>query len=317
MLISASYKTDIPTFYGQWFMKRLEAGYCKMVNPYNSHVYTVQLDRTSVDGIVFWTKNAQPFMKSLHEIKTLGYPFIVQYTINGYPRELEQRLVNAQESVNTFRRIAEDFGPKAVIWRYDTILITSLTPVEFHLRNFHALAETLSGLTDEVVVSFAHIYRKTRRNMNAAAKRFGFTWHDPTAEKKRSLLARLVQIAEDYGFQVSVCAQPEFLVPGTRPAHCIDAERLSEISEKPIVARVKGNRPECLCYEARDIGEYDTCPHGCVYCYAVQDRDLAQQRFRKHNPESEFLYEPEAVVDRTKSQPRTKQIPLFPEDNDA
>ncbi len=33
MIISASYKTDIPTFYGEWFMNRLQAGYCKMVNP--------------------------------------------------------------------------------------------------------------------------------------------------------------------------------------------------------------------------------------------------------------------------------------------
>src|SRR5438874_5283695 len=39
MIISASYKTDIPTFYGEWFMNRLKAGYCKMVNPYSQHIY--------------------------------------------------------------------------------------------------------------------------------------------------------------------------------------------------------------------------------------------------------------------------------------
>jgi DNA repair photolyase len=55
---------------------------------------------------------------------------------------------------------------------------------------------------------------------------------------------------------------------------------------------VKGNRPECACHESRDIGEYDTCPHGCVYCYAVRTRALARRRFQQHDPEGEFLCTP-------------------------
>jgi len=38
MIISASYKTDIPAFYGEWFMNRLDAGYCDMVNPYGGQI---------------------------------------------------------------------------------------------------------------------------------------------------------------------------------------------------------------------------------------------------------------------------------------
>jgi hypothetical protein len=33
MIISASYKTDIPTFFGEWFINRLRAGYCKTLHP--------------------------------------------------------------------------------------------------------------------------------------------------------------------------------------------------------------------------------------------------------------------------------------------
>jgi hypothetical protein len=33
MIISASYRTDIPAFFGEWFMNRLRAGICKVVNP--------------------------------------------------------------------------------------------------------------------------------------------------------------------------------------------------------------------------------------------------------------------------------------------
>ncbi|HEY0836166.1 MAG TPA: DUF1848 family protein, partial [Azospirillum sp.] len=58
----------------------------------------------------------------------------------------------------------------------------------------------------------------------------------------------------------------------------------------PLNARTKGNRPGCLCAESRDIGAYDTCPHGCVYCYAVSSRATARTRFQAHDPEGEFLF---------------------------
>jgi hypothetical protein len=74
MIISASYKTDIPTFYGDWFMSRLHQGHCKIVNPYNRRISRFDLGQTAVDGIVFWTKNIGPFLRFLPEIKARGYP---------------------------------------------------------------------------------------------------------------------------------------------------------------------------------------------------------------------------------------------------
>ena len=51
MIISASYRTDIPAFYGEWFSNRLRAGYCKAVNPYSGQIYTVDLSPEQVDGL--------------------------------------------------------------------------------------------------------------------------------------------------------------------------------------------------------------------------------------------------------------------------
>ena len=93
--------------------------------------------------------------------------------------------------------------------------------------------------------------------------------------------------------KLSLCSQPEFLVNGVVEARCVDAERLSTISSKPIVSRLQGNRPKCGCFFSKDIGDYDTCPHGCVYCYAVQNREVALKRYKSHNPQSEYLFEPE------------------------
>src|SRR6266536_3370617 len=99
MIISASYKTDIPTFYGEWFMNRLKAGYCKMINPYSQQIYRVDLTPESVDGFVFWTKNVGPFLKHMLEVQRMGYPFIVQHTITGYPRELEYRVIDFTHTI--------------------------------------------------------------------------------------------------------------------------------------------------------------------------------------------------------------------------
>jgi len=94
--------------------------------------------------------------------------------------------------------------------------------------------------------------------------------------------------------QLTMCSQSAYSrANGVKEARCIDAQRLSDIAGYRIRAKLKGNRKECGCYESKDIGDYDTCPHGCVYCYAVLDRKLAKKRHREHNPDNEFLYTPE------------------------
>jgi hypothetical protein len=87
---------------------------------------------------------------------------------------------------------------------------------------------------------------------------------------------------------MTICSQPEVLTAGPAAglaaASCIDAARLSDVAGYDISARRKGNRVGCLCVESRDIGTYDTCAHGCVYCYAVSDHDKAVTKLRRVVP---------------------------------
>jgi hypothetical protein len=304
MIISASYKTDIPTFYGEWFMNRLRAGYCKMANPYNRRVIRVSLERQAVEGIVFWTKNVGPFLKHLPEVRERGFPFLLQHAINGYPRALEQAVVDASKAVENLRRVADAFGPRVCVWRYDTIINSSLTLREYHIETFSRLAKSLEGATDEVVISFAHIYQKTLRNMEKAASEHGFTWSDPADDWKTSLAAELAAAAAAHGMRLTLCSQPQFLAPGCAEARCVDADRLADVAGIPVKSCLKGKRKECGCFDSRDIGEYDTCPHGCVYCYAVQSQSLAKSRYQKHNPLGESLFPlPAAPGEPAKGQP--------------
>lgn len=290
MIVSASYRTDIPTFYADWFRNRLRAGYCLVRNPYSGKPYRVSLRVEDVDGYIFWTRNLRPFTDNLTVLRDQNTPFLVSYTINNYPRALEYSVVDARRAVEDLHVLAGR-TPGAGVWRYDPILFSSLTPPAFHRDNFAALAAQLRGAVDTVVVSMAQMYQKTRRNLTWAAKTYDFQWEDPDDVVKMALLGELRDIAVAEGLTFSLCAQRHLLSDGIADARCVDAERLTRNAGHDIAGVLKPHREKCGCYESRDIGDYDTCPHGCVYCYAVRNRDLAARRYKRHNPESAFLFE--------------------------
>jgi hypothetical protein len=296
VIVSASYRTDIPAFYGEWFANRFAAGFAKVVNPYGRQISTVPL-RQGVDGFVFWTRNARPFADALAMVRRAELPFIITYTVTGYPRALESSVIDPQRALTDIRSLAEKYGPRALVWRYDPIVFSDLTPPDFHRANFARLAEGLAGAVDEAVISFAAIYKKTVRNMDTAARAHGFAWGDAADGEKLALAGDLAAIAAGHGMRLSLCSQVDYTAPGTKAAACVDARRLEEVAahwglQRAIAAKVKGNRPGCLCFESRDIGEYDTCPHGCAYCYAVGSRTLAKRRHHDHDPAGEFLFPP-------------------------
>jgi hypothetical protein len=288
MIVSASYRTDIPAFYSAWFLRRLAEGSCRVRNPYGGAPYEVSLREGDVGGFVFWSRNMAPLVPHLATVRRCA-PFIVQYTLTGYPRALESSVIDATRAIAQIADLATNWGKRAVVWRYDPIVVTTLTPPAWHEDNFQRLAAGLAGRTDEVIVSFATPYRKTQRNLAVAARRHGFAWSDPEPAEKRALLNRLAAIAAAHGMRLTICSQPELAGPEGGEARCIDADRLADVAQSAVAAKEQGNRPGCRCALSRDIGAYDSCPHGCVYCYAVADRERAVARHREHDPASPFL----------------------------
>jgi hypothetical protein len=278
MIISASYRTDIPAFHGDWFLAALAAGEVAVANPYNRRASMVDLRPEAVDGYVFWTRNARPFMHAFAAVAAQGKPFVVQYTILGYPGAIDAGVIDPPLAIANARAIAETYGRRALVWRYDPILLTPGTETAWHRANFARLADALAGIADEVVVSFAQLYAKSARNLGKA----GVTWRAPEIAEQAALIAALRAAAAERGMVLSLCTQPDLAAASGAPgARCVDAARLADIAGRPIGAAAKGNRPGCLCAESRDIGAYDSCVHGCRYCYAVSDHAAVQRRMRK------------------------------------
>jgi hypothetical protein len=280
-IISASYRTDIPAFYGDWFMQRIREGYVRYKNPYGPQIVTVSLQPEDVHAIVFWSKNYGPFMKHLKELEGSGHDFYFHYTITAQPRLFEDRVPGSKITIESFRELSRRFGPTYVQWRYDPIIFSPLTPPQFHRDTFTELVQDLAGYTHRCYFSFVDLYAKVRRNTRQLPE--DTQLYDPTDEEKLSLALELADIATKFNIALYTCSEDFAAVGPIRRGSCVDVDILDDLfPEKKRKVKLSENRGQCGCYDNRDIGAYDTCPHGCIYCYAVLNRPVALKRYKQH-----------------------------------
>jgi len=300
MIISASRRTDIPAFYGEWLLNRLREGSVLVRNPFNPRqVSRVSLDPGVVDCLVFWTKNPAPLLSRLAEIERLGHPFNFQYTLTACDRSLEQHLPARSERIATFRTLAERIGPERVLWRFDPILFTRGQGPDQLLREFATLAGHLRSSTRHCTISFLSLYAKCKRNLSGIALAM------PDEREMRNFVRQLAEIAAENGIRLRACCDA-FLQEqcGIEAARCIDDRLLASILGQPVrVAKDKGQRPGCGCVASIDIGAYNTCPHGCRYCYANSSERAVAANRAAHDPCSPLLTGTltgqETITDRT------------------
>jgi hypothetical protein len=292
VIVSASRRTDIPAFYSEWFVNRLRAGWCQVVNPFNpSQVRTVSLQPGDVDALVLWTRDPAPFHTAIDEVEARSMPYVVLITLTGYGPLLEPHAPSAAHTVEQIRRLADRIGPRRVTWRYDPIVLGPGHELEDHLERFGRLSAALSGAVDRVVISGLDLYAKTRRRL--AVLPHGETLAcDPRQHPSWVPLIRgLAERAADASMELVSCAEPDDLTPlGAPPAGCLDGLRLREITGTPIpLTKDPGQRPACRCVASRDIGAPDTCLHGCAYCYATRSHGTATRRHARHDPSAPAL----------------------------
>ncbi len=269
MIVSASYRTDIPAFFAPWFTERWAAGYALVPNPYNRKLTRVGLTPEENDGMVFWTRWIAPFFDCLDRVFGDGVPFVVQYTATGLGPEIEPGVPDWRRAVETMHRVADRYGAGRVVWRFDPIVIREGEDWEDSALRFATIAEAVKGAADEAVVSFTQFYAKTRRALDRLAATGGSRIVDPDDETKRRLLGALSEIAHRLDLRLSLCGQPDLILPGIHEAACVDAERLSRVAGYAVAAKNKPHRATCRCAQSRDIGTFATCKFGCRYCYAA------------------------------------------------
>jgi hypothetical protein len=286
MIISASRRTDIPAFYSEWFINRLKAGFAYVKNPWNPNRMTnVLLNTDVVDCIVFWTKNPKPMISKLETIDKMGYPYYFQFTITPYGHKVEKGLPRKMEIMETFQQLSNKIGKYRVIWRYDPVIVSETFSVQYHLEAFGKMCDILGGYTSKCIISFVDLYTQVPKNVKNVVN------SKVNKIDMNTISQGFSDIAKNYNILLETCAEAiDLSMYGVHHASCIDLNLIEDIIGYPIHGKKSPDqRPVCGCIGSIDIGVYNCCSHGCVYCYATTNEHMIRKNMYLHDPHSPML----------------------------
>jgi DNA repair photolyase len=306
VIVSASRATDIPTFYGDWFVSRWKAGYLKWINPFNGKPLYVSFKNTR--AVVFWTKNPKPMFKHLDFLDKNIPNYYFQFSLNDYDKEnFEAKVPSVASRIETFKILSKRLGKKRVIWRHDPLILTDTIDVDELLRRVKNIGDQLKDYTEKLVFSFVDIsiYAKVENNL----KKEGVNYIEWTPKLMDEFAQGLYELNKQWGFTLGTCSEKIDLDKyGIVHNKCIDDDLMVELfsedeklmeflgvefeepslfeTEKKLIKKRnlkdKGQREDCGCVMSKDIGQYNTCPHECNYCYANTSKEVARKNYALH-----------------------------------
>lgn len=324
-IISASRSTDIPAFYSDWFFHRMKVGYSAWTNPFNGVKSYVSYKSTRF--IVFWSKNPEPLLKHLDYLKERNIGCYIQFTLNDYVSEgLEKGVPSLEKRIETFKVLVEKLGKGRVIWRFDPLILTDKISIDDLLRKIENIADQLYGYAEKLVFSFTDIasYKKVKSNLEknnvnyiewteAMMNDFAFRLSEMNKKWNFQLATCGEKLDIDkYGIKHNRCIDDDLMIRFAYndkklmdflgvEIHNVsndlfgdanipsDAMMLNatQYALKKKNNKDKGQRPACGCMVSKDIGEYNTCPHLCEYCYANASKEVAVRNWKQHK-QNEF-----------------------------
>lgn len=262
-IISASYRDDTPAFFAEEFFSDLEKGSTHIKNGFGE--YDISLKPEDVYCFIFWTKNCSDyFIEHLPSIKT---PYIIQWTIDGYGKDLEPNVQDKHEILERFKTVSKIAGSSHIFWRYDPILMSDKYTVEYHIRAFKSICETLRGFTDRCIISFFDEYVKILKEINEGIMR------KPTMEEIETLCEAFSAIATENGMTIQTCSEGQYDLSkyGILDRPCVDGDYIADtfgIDIPESIRHPKQHFRDCQCSKVTDIGQYHRCKHDCKFCYA-------------------------------------------------
>ena len=191
------------------------------------------------------------------------------------------------------------------------------------LDKIERIGDQLKGYTEKLVFSFADIatYRKVKHNLKESNINY-VEWNEPDMV---DCAKRLVELNKKWGFTLASCGE-KIDLPGVVHNSCIDHDLIIRLAHRdkalmdylgvtkiPVQRDMfgnvdlpqgaillddgtaaiqkkkmpdKGQRAACVCMVSKDIGQYNTCPHQCEYCYANASKELATENWKRHQLDS-------------------------------
>ena len=322
VIVSASRSTDIPAFYADWFFHRLQIGYSVWTNPFNkvrSYVsykdtrfivfwsknprpllpYLDILREKGIGCYIQYTLNdyeherletgVLPLAKRIDTFKRLATrlgkeaviwrfdPMLLtdSLSLDGLLEKVErigdrlmghtEKLVFSYADIGNYRKVKSNLERSGVRYRE----WTDEQMMEFaarlsELNKAHGWGFALATCGEKVDLSRHGIAHNRCVDADLIAR---LAWQDKALMKHIGIEIKEVASQGLFG--------EEALPPGAIP---LPGSRYFVGNHK----KDPGQRQLCGCMASKDIGEYDTCPHLCEYCYANASKPSALANWKLH-----------------------------------
>lgn len=331
IIISASRSTDIPAFYADWFFHRLMVGYSAWTNPFNgvkgyvSYKNTrfivfwskdpspllAHLDELKERGIrcyIQYTlndyvkegleKGVKPLLYRIDTFKRL----VDRLGVGSVIWRFDPMILTDDISIDDLLQKVENIGNQ--LKGYTEKLVFSYADIAMYKKVKHNLEVSGIPYHEWDAAKMEEFAEK----LSAMNKDCGWNFQLATCGEK-------IDIAK-YGIKHNRCIDGDLI---TRLAwddkELMDFIKVKiedvptpslfgdlELPEGAILLpqnhffisthrKDPGQRQFCECMASKDIGEYNTCPHLCEYCYANATKQLAIENWKRHkgNPISETI----------------------------
>lgn len=331
MIVSASRSTDIPAFYADWFFHRLKVGYSAWTNPFNgvkSYVsykntrfivfwsknprpllsYLHVLKERNINCYIQYTLNdyekeklekVPPIEQRIDTFKLL----VEQLGNDSVIWRFDPMILTDNISIDDLLMKVQIIGDQ--LKSFTKKLVFSFADIATYKKVKHNLElnsipyhEWSTEQMDEFASRLSLMNRDRRWGFELATcgekidiDKYGIQ-HNRCIDG--DLITRIAwqdnELMKEMGVKIQEIPEPglfdeEFQLPA-------NAIKLS--NKKFFISNHKkdpGQRAFCGCMAAKDIGEYNTCPHLCEYCYANASKELAINNWKRHkyNPNADTI----------------------------
>lgn len=331
IIVSASRSTDVPAFYADWFFHRLQVGYSAWTNPFNGVKSYVSYSNTRFIVFWSKNPQPVLEYLHILEEKNINCYIqytLTDYEAEGLEKgvsSLEKRIKTFKELVNILGkgRVIWRFDPLILTDKISIDdLLCKIENIGNQLKGYtEKLVFSFADITN---------YRKVKSNLEKNGVNYQ-EWEENQMYEFASRLAELnqqwgYQLAtcgenidiEKYGITHNRCVDDDLMIRfayndkvlmdylkvdicnasqsdlfGNSTALPNDAILLDNgmYAIKRKNNKDKGQRQFCGCMVSKDIGEYNTCPHLCEYCYANTNKEIACKNYLLHksNPKSDTI----------------------------
>ena len=321
LIISASRSTDIPAFYADWFFYRLKKGYSAWTNPFNGIKSYISYDKVrfvvfwsknprpllqhlhilkerNIKCYVQYTLNDYEDEK-LEKVPSLAnrietFKLLIEQLGKGCVIwRFDPMILTDDISIDDLLRKIQNIGDQ--LKDYTEKLVFSYADIA--------------------------IYKKVKRNLEASGIPF-HEWNIVQMEEFADKLSAMNRDREWNFQIATCGEKIDIRKYGIIHNRCIDGDLITRLAwnDKELMDFMKvkieempaptlfdqpelpdgaillphnryfisthkkdpGQRQFCECMASKDIGEYNTCPHLCEYCYANTTKRIALENWERH-----------------------------------